>query len=238
MNCSTHTDIPAVAFCRPCGKALCADCRRVAQGTVYCAEHAPAPGPSPYTTGPGPLPHSQPVDSHPGLAFVLGFIPGVGAIYNGQYAKGLVHAIIFGLLVSILNANAAEGLEPMVGIMLAAFVIYMPFEAYHTAKRRNQGERVDEFSSLIQPWHHHSSVGAVTLIILGAVFLLNTLGIFPLHHILRFWPVLLIALGINMLHSRLSDAGAPPHMGDHNPSVSAGDHSAANQNQEVNHERQ
>ena len=225
MNCSTHTDIPAVAFCRTCGKALCADCRRVAQGTVYCAEHAPAPTASPYSAGPGPLPHSQPVDSHPGLAFVLGFIPGVGAIYNGQYAKGLVHAIIFGLLVSILNANAAEGLEPMVGIMLAAFVIYMPFEAYHTAKRRNQGERVDEFSSLIQPRHHHSSVGAVTLIIVGAVFLLNTLGIFPLHHILRFWPVLLIALGINMLHSRLSDAGAP------NPGPT-------DPNREVNHERQ
>src|ERR1700694_409101 len=225
MNCSTHTDIPAVAFCRTCGKALCADCRRVAQGTVYCAEHAPAPGPSPSSAGPGPLPHSQPVDSHPGLAFVLGFIPGVGAIYNGQYAKGLVHAIIFGLLVSILNANAAEGLEPMGGIMLAAFVIYMPFEAYHTAKRRNQGERVDEFSSLIQPRHHHSSVGAVTLIIVGAVFLLNTLGIFPLHHILRFWPVLLIALGINMRHSRLSDAGAP------NPGPTE-------PNREANHERQ
>src|SRR3977135_1615208 len=165
MNCSTHTDVPAVAFCRTCGRALCADCRRVGEGTVYCAEHAPAAGAPPsYTAGAGSA--SIPgVDAHPGLAFVLGFIPGVGAIYNGQYAKGLVHAIIFGLLVSILSANAAEGLEPLVGIMLAAFVIYMPFEAYHTAKRRNQGERVDEFSSLLQPRPHHSSAGAVTLII-------------------------------------------------------------------------
>ena len=227
MNCSTHTDVPAVAFCRTCGKALCADCRRVAQGTVYCAEHAPAPTASPYSASAGPLPPSQPVDAHPGLAFVLGFIPGVGAIYNGQYAKGLVHAIIFGLLVSILSANAAEGLEPLIGIMLAAFVIYMPFEAYHTAKRRNQGERVDEFSSLLQSRPHHSSAGAVTLIIVGAVFLLNTLGIFPLHHILRFWPVLLIALGINMLHSRITEASAPPP-----PPITM------DQNREVNHERQ
>jgi hypothetical protein len=128
----------------------------------------------------------------------------VGAIYNGQYAKGLVHAIIFGLLVSILAANAAEGLEPLVGIMLGAFVLYMPFEAYHTARRRNQGVRVDEFSSLLEPRQHHSSTGAITLIIVGAIFLLNTLGIFPLHHILRFWPVLLIVLGVNMLYSRMS----------------------------------
>jgi hypothetical protein len=197
----------------------------VAQGTVYCAEHEPAPGAPPYSAG-AAAPPPQPIDAHPGLAFVLGFIPGVGAIYNGQYAKGLVHAIIFGLLVSILSANAAEGLEPLVGIMLAAFVIYQPFEAYHTARRRNQGERVDEFSSLLQPQQtRHSSVGAVTLIIVGAVFLLNTLGIFPLHHILRFWPVLLIALGINMLHSRLSDAGAA-------------DRSTISQNTEVNRERQ
>jgi len=230
MNCSTHTDVPAVAFCRACGKALCADCRRVAQGTVYCDEHAPAPSATAYNAGAAPPPLSQPVDTHPGLAFVLGFIPGVGAIYNGQYAKGLVHAIIFGLLVSILSANAAEGLEPLVGIMLAAFVLYMPFEAYHTARRRIQGERVDEFSSLMQPRAHHSTAGAVTLIIVGAVFLLNTLGIFPLHHILRFWPVLLIALGINMLHSRISEASAPNQ---NTPYQNTGD-----QNREVNHERQ
>jgi hypothetical protein len=28
-----------------------------------------------------------------------------------------------------------------------------------------------------------------------------------LHQILRFWPLLLIGLGINMLHSRISDSG-------------------------------
>ena len=32
------------------------------------------------------------------IALFLGFIPGVGAIYNGQYAKGLVHAVVFGLI--------------------------------------------------------------------------------------------------------------------------------------------
>src|SRR5579859_500350 len=149
MNCSVHTDVPAVAFCRTCGKALCADCRHVAQGTVYCAEHLPTTAGAPYTASAGSFAPPG-VDAHPGLAFVLGFIPGVGAIYNGQYAKGLVHAIIFGLLVSILSANAAEGLEPLVGIMLAAFVLYMVFEAYHTASRRQQGATVDEFSSLFQ----------------------------------------------------------------------------------------
>lgn len=204
MNCSTHPDLAAVAYCRACGKALCAGCRRLADGTVYCAEHAP-PAAIPVSALP-----AQPAGSSPAAAFVLGFIPGVGAIYNGQYAKGLIHAIIFGLLVSIMSTNAAEGLEPLVGILLAAFVVYMVFEAYHTARRRQSGEPVEEFSSILQPRDRRSTTGAVTLIVVGAVFLLNTLGILPMHRILRFWPVLLIALGVSMLHSRISESAAPP----------------------------
>src|SRR5690349_17265655 len=142
MNCSIHTDVPAVAFCRACGKALCADCRRMAEGTVYCAEHAPAasaesPGAGgPYYPAPGP-----PAHVYPGLAFILGLVPGVGAIYNGQYAKGLVHAVIFGLLVSIISSNSAQGLEPLFGLFIGVFVLYMAFEAYHTARRRREGQR-------------------------------------------------------------------------------------------------
>jgi hypothetical protein len=214
MNCSTHPETAAVAYCRACGKALCAECRHAAQGTIYCAEHAPPAGVAGGATTPYGAPYSgsRPVGyagAHPVIAFALGFIPGVGAIYNGQYAKGLVHALIFGLFVSILSTNAAEGLEPLVAILLAAFVVYMVFEAYHTAHRRQQGQPVDEFSSVLAPGDRRSTTGAVTLIVLGAVFLLNTLGILPMHRILRFWPVLLIALGVSMLHSRLSEASAP-----------------------------
>jgi hypothetical protein len=217
MNCSTHPELAAVAFCRACGKPLCADCRRIAEGTVYCSEHAPGAGPgAAYATPIGANPAlpagARHASGHPAVAFILGWIPGVGAIYNGQYAKGLVHALIFGLLVSILHSNSAEGMEPLIGILLAAFVIYMPFEAYHTASRREHGESVDEFSSVLSPRDRRSSTGAVALIVIGMVFLMNTLGILPMYRILRFWPVLLIALGVSMLYSRVSEAGSqrPP----------------------------
>src|SRR6266511_541093 len=161
MNCSTHTEVPAVAFCRSCGRALCADCRRVADGVIYCAEHATPPaaaassGRAPYDASPYHNAPASPLgQAHPRLAFVLGFIPGVGAIYNGQYAKGLVHAIVFGLLVSITSAGAG-GLEPLFGMLIAAWVFYMAFEAYHTAWKRRRGEPVDEFSSLVN-LHGHS----------------------------------------------------------------------------------
>ena len=67
----------------------------------------------------------------PGLAAVLGFIPGVGAMYNGEYAKGFIHVLIFATLIW-----AADNVSGLFGIAIAAFVIYMPIEAYQTAKAR------------------------------------------------------------------------------------------------------
>src|SRR5579871_2385311 len=115
-----------VGYCRACGKALDETSVRQANGTIYCPEHVPAAAnqihestaspvieSSPYTsTMPPPLPQR---DVSPGLAFVLGLIPGVGAIYNGQYAKGLVHVIIVGLLISILDTTHGA-LEPLLGL--------------------------------------------------------------------------------------------------------------------------
>src|SRR5205085_8281600 len=109
MNCQNHPDVPATAYCRACGKPVCDQCRRDAFGTVYCAEHAPAvegpplagagAPPPPYTPGVPPIVAPPPpsyayADVSPGLALFLGIIPGVGAIYNGQYAKGMVHAVV------------------------------------------------------------------------------------------------------------------------------------------------
>ena len=48
MNCVNHPEQPAVAFCRTCGKALCVNCQRPVQGTVFCEEHFPAAAGSPY----------------------------------------------------------------------------------------------------------------------------------------------------------------------------------------------
>jgi hypothetical protein len=221
------TDAKVVGYCRACGKALDETSVRSAQGTIFCEEHLPrmtenvqaAPAvespftaspytASPYTSSPytskAPPPVPNP-DVSPGVAFVLGFIPGVGAIYNGQYAKGLIHVIIIGLMISILDNNAAHGLEPLMGLLLAGFWMYMPFEAFHTAKKRQQGVAVDEFSSLI-PMRGGASrfpVAPVVLIALGVIFLLDNLDILDLRRMLRYWPVGLIALGAYMLYLRM-----------------------------------
>ena len=170
---------------------------------AYSPYTAPSPGATLYTA---PAGGSAP---SPGLAFILGLIPGVGAIYNGQYAKGLIHVVILGTLISILSSGAAGGLEPLFGMLTGLWVIYMPFEAYHTASKRLRGEPVDEFSSVI-PLKHQTSgfpLAPIILIGFGVIFLLNNLEIIRLYQVLRYWPLFLILLGVYMLYTRLAPGG-------------------------------
>ena len=220
---SIPPETPIVGYCRACGKPLDSASVHTAHGTIYCAEHVPSEPPpaaeapdspysSPYTANsykagsPPPVPRP---DVSPGVAFVLGLIPGVGAIYNGQYAKGLIHVFILGMLFTIVGNNDVGGFEPLFAVLIPGFWAYMAFEAYHTAKQRQMGQPVDEFSSLV-PGHGGSRfpVAPILLIALGVVFLLNNLDIFELRRMLRFWPVMLIALGLYMLYLRMTATSA------------------------------
>jgi hypothetical protein len=68
------------------------------------------------------------------LAALLGFIPGVGAMYNEQYAKGIVHLIVFAVFVSL-----ASDVNDIFGLFIAGWICYMVAEAYHTARARRDG---------------------------------------------------------------------------------------------------
>lgn len=170
----------------------------------YAGSPYSAPGASPYTA-PSVPPHES--ESHPALALILGFIPGVGAIYNGQYAKGLIHAVVFGLLVSLASSTHTP-FEPLIGILIAAWVFYMAAEAYHTARKRRYGVAVEEFSSLfdVRPTHGRFPAGAILLIGLGFIMLLDTTDIISMEQVERYWPVGLIVFGLYMLYARLSPA--------------------------------
>jgi hypothetical protein len=189
------------------------------QGVVFCDEHAPqtataAGGPAPGAGSPGPSPYTAPVPPavnlsvSPGLAFILGLIPGVGAIYNSQYAKGLVHVLVFTMLIAVASNSGGDG-----GIFVPIFMgweAYMAFEAYHTAKRRQMGEVVDEFSSILPLRGKGFPVAPIALILLGVLFLLNNLDLLRLRELVRYWPVFLIALGAWMLYIRISSAKDMP----------------------------
>jgi Domain of unknown function (DUF5668)/B-box zinc finger len=137
MNCATHTDTPAAAFCRTCGKALCENCKRDVMGAIYCEPCIAAR----LQTAPAGVP-GQPVvpvaavsnAPSPGIAMLLGFIPGVGAMYNGQFMKGFVHVVIFVLLI-IASSNVSGWFGPLI----AFWIFYMAFDAYKTAQAKMLG---------------------------------------------------------------------------------------------------
>jgi hypothetical protein len=221
MNPQQPPPLPAegaiAGYCRACGRALDQASIRHAFGTIYCAEHvpldpgeaAPEAAASPYA-GRYPYTSASPAavnpEISPPLAFILGFIPGVGAIYNGQYVKGLIHVVIVGLIIAVMNSDVPGNMLPLLGLLLAAFWFYMPFEAYHTARARRLGQPVDAASSLIHVPGSHSRfpVAPIVLIALGILLLLDNLGWLELRRVLRYWPVVLIIAGVYMLYARMS----------------------------------
>jgi hypothetical protein len=222
MNCNTHGDTAAVAFCRTCGKPLCNQCTRDVRGVVYCEAclaarmegTAPAPGfvppQNPPQTGyqqfmdqglgvkvqPGPA--SGP---NPTVAGILGAIPlGLGAVYCGQYAKGLAHLGIFVLALVGLSSDLPWQADMVIGIFLGFFWVYQILDAVRTAKAIQAGEPAPDPFGLAQTFGTGERIDttkvpatAAILIGLGVLFLINTVFDFSLH---RFWPIILIVLGV------------------------------------------
>ncbi len=204
---------------------MCEKCAHAVRGVVYCEDciatrlhdtipSAPAAGFAPAAPV-TPVVVSGP---SPGLAGVLaGFFPfGVGAVYNGQDAKGLAHMLIF--IALVFGISQTEGRSEsggvIFGLSLAGFYFYQIFDAVRSAqairvgrpapdpfglsKAFGTGERTD-FSKV--------PVGAVVLIGLGALFLMNTMGLFHLYWVHRLWPIILIVLGVWLFVKRFSPPG-------------------------------
>jgi hypothetical protein len=236
MNCANHADASAVAYCRTCGKALCANCTRPVRGVIYCEdclgakmEGASASIPTPPPTGyqpfmePGsgvkvaPGPTSGP---NPTVAGILaGFFPfGVGAVYTGQYAKGLAHLAIFVLLVAGCNAadnDHSSALGVICGLGLAFFYVYQIIDSVRSAKAIQASQPIPDPFGLAATFGGAGTkvetskvpMGAIVLILIGMLFLLHTLGLSEFG-IDRFWPLILIFGGAWMFARNWGLAGA------------------------------
>lgn len=227
MNCAVHTDTPAAAYCRTCGKALCENCKRDVMGAIYCEPCIAA-----RIHGTQSVPPPPPVAAgmpSPALAGILGLIPGVGAWYNGQFTKGFIHVLIFALLIVAENTVHQGGLEILLGLLIGFSPLYMAFDAYNTARARLMGHPAPDPLGLerifgVQEGHaapasastltvpgasvtppppavprSNEPIGAIILIALGVIFLLGNFGIF---HAGRLWPLILIGVGLWIAYKR------------------------------------
>jgi hypothetical protein len=200
MKCAVHPEVDAIGYCRNCGKAVCPECAREVRGAIYDESCLAAmlAGPQP---GGIPMPGQPAVhDSRPGTALALGFIPGLGAVYNGEYVKALIHVLIFAGLIAALSSDLPGGMDAFIGIALGCFYFYMPIEAYRVAKARVEG--APEPASLVSGGGR-LPVGAMVLIGIGALLLLNNFGLLDADWFRKLWPAALVVLGIYILIDRI-----------------------------------
>ncbi len=202
MKCTNHPLNDALSYCGQCGKSLCTECKRDVSGMVYCETclasrlHNPLPPWGGAGTGPSP-----------GVALALGFIPGVGAIYNGQIAKAISQVLIFGCLIA-MGDRVHGGLDTLFGLGAAAFYFYMVIDSFQTAKAKSSGQPVPEWFGLNE-MKLNAPIGAALLIGLGILFLLDNLGVPVINQLSRFWPILMIVAGFLLLQRRFAGGSTP-----------------------------
>src|ERR687886_1247013 len=200
MNCSYHPANTAVVQCSRCARPLCPACDHRIRGFPYCQDcivagvellqYQAARG------GARVLPQARRRTSRV-VALLLSFLlPGLGAAYNGQISKAVVHFTIFAgffQMATITDANAFFVLGAL-GVWLFAAV-----DAYRTAQLIRAGLAPDaESDAIARRLYGNPLAWAVTMITLGTVFLLHTLFGVQLP-VREFLPVLLVLLGAYML---------------------------------------
>ena len=126
-----------VAFCQQCGRALTGFSQRRVGAGIFCEPCATmrAAQPAGWNAGNATAATAANQEPNPVLAGFLGLIPGVGAMYNGQYAKGVIHLIVFTVLVSL-----ADNIYWVLWWFVWGWIFYQGFEAYHTAQARRDGQ--------------------------------------------------------------------------------------------------
>jgi hypothetical protein len=225
MRCAVHQDVDATAYCRNCGKALCPECARPVRDVIYCEDclaatlglpgAAPLPG-APVAAGTAAAPPyvapqsyyaagAVAVQPHPhtrngSVAFLLGLVPGLGAVYNGEYNKALIHIAVFAAIIVGLNSDIGDSETTALAFLLAGFVFYMAFDARRTALARSAGQaQIDP----LENWSRERPIGPIILIGLGALFLLNNFSWFAFYRVKQLWPLVLIGVGLLMFRNRM-----------------------------------
>ena len=200
MYCSYHAKNPAVVQCNQCARWLCPACDHRVRGFPFCQDCIVA--------GVEMLrlhSHAHPSSilrrkSSPFVATLLSFVPGLGAAYNGQTSKAIVHFAIFASFfqMAVLTQGVHFFILGVLGTWLFAAV-----DACRTAQLMRAGLAPDAEEDVIaRRLYGNPFAWGVTLIIIGTLFLLHTLlGVqLPIKELL---PVALVALGAYMLFDYL-----------------------------------
>ena len=220
MTCNYHPKNSATVQCGQCARPLCPACDHRIRGFPFCQDCIVAGVEMlRYRQSRSTDPHVIRRKTSPFVATLLSFfVPGLGAAYNGQTSKAIVHFAIFASFfqMAVVTDGVTFFVLGVIGTWLFAAV-----DACRTAQLMRAGLAPDaEEDAITRQLYGNPIAWGATLVILGSVFLAHTLlGFqFPVR---RTLPVALVVLGAYMLFDylkrrrrreelRVFDAGTPP----------------------------
>ena len=202
MNCTYHSQNFAVVKCNSCNRALCPACDHRIKGFPFCQDCI--------VSGIELLRQQQTLStvktahspkSSPFFATLFSLIcPGLGAAYNGQNSKALVHFGIFaGLFQMAILTKTSLFVFGFLGVWLFAAI-----DAWRTARAIKFGLAPVADDLLTRKFSSDSLAWALALIGLGTLFFAHTFFNvrLPMREML---PVLLIGLGVYLIVNRIRD---------------------------------
>ena len=197
MNCAYHSQNVAVVQCNGCGKPLCPTCDHRIKGFPYCQDCI--------VMGVDLLRQQSQTNyvpyvkkrTSPFVATLLSLVcPGLGAAYNGQTVKALVHFAVFvGLFqMAILTGGTLLFVFGFIGMWFFAAL-----DAWRTAQAIRSGLTPDVAEDiLVKRFSGNPKLWGIVLTLLGAAFLLQS--VFNLRNVMRgLLPLMLIGLGVYIL---------------------------------------
>ena len=198
MNCAFHTRNVATVQCNRCARGLCPACDHRIRGFPYCQDCI--------VTGVETLQlreHSRsslaPIvrrNTSPLVAILLSFIPGMGAAYNGQTSKAIVHFAVFASFFQMANMT---GGEPFFVLGVFGTWLFSAVDACRTAQLIRAGLAPDaEEDVIMRRLYGNPLAWSVIMVVLGVIFLLHMVFGFTLA-VRELLPVALVALGVFML---------------------------------------
>ena len=207
MYCVNHETVESVTLCHSCGRPICQQCQHDVRGVNYCPEclaqamEKPKPAMVPPKT--------------PGLAaFLAAVVPGLGAVYNGQYIKAVAFLAVFAGIIQGLTNVGGAGEAVFLSVAMACFWFYMLFDAYSSAKAINE-KPVDTSSAIPMAANddRESLTGGIVITAIGLLFQLNNFDIHIFRNVLKLWPLVIIIIGIIMLKNYFASSSAKDEEG-------------------------
>ncbi|MFB3902940.1 MAG: LiaI-LiaF-like domain-containing protein [Acidobacteriota bacterium] len=190
MRCYYHADVESIHTCSTCRKFLCAACAHSIKGKIFCQDCLVAGA---ELAGIAVTPRLATYS--PARAALFAIIPGIGAVYNRQYVKAVLHFAIFAGL-SIIAGSGPD----IFGVAAFAFYIFTIIDAYRSAQVILRNVVADPRMLEEESEDINVPIWGGVLVLLGVLFFLNNLGVFSLAEMTRFlWPLFFVGLGIYLV---------------------------------------